>query len=236
MRSDRSDQPSETAAGRRPASCRRCCRCRSRGRPTRRIDRLKIRCTLPRRCRDHARVQSRAIAVVLAVHLVRVVGVGQLHQIASFWPMTFDETQRSLLHALLNVAWEDAGEGLESQIQDLDELSIAAGAAAFYWAWHVVLGPRSDQGQIMVHHQLDQVPKAQGWCPSEYCAAPSRRCRLAPRVQGDGKDAPPCARNRSSRPDSANAISQSSSTECDSPVAMTKSWALRSEPSSASPR
>ena len=70
-----------------PASCRRCRRCRRRCPPARRIDRSEVSAApSSRRCRAIDRVQSRAIAVVIAVHLVRVVGVGELHQIAGSRP------------------------------------------------------------------------------------------------------------------------------------------------------
>ena len=91
---------------------------------------------------DHGSVERGTIAVVLTVHLGKVVGMAQLHEAAMLLArrcIAADEFQRAAGDRLIGTAGENARERLRSQIDHQRQIGIATDSATINLMNHKAL-------------------------------------------------------------------------------------------------
>src|SRR2546421_10290328 len=88
---------------------------------------------LPVEMLDHALIEAGPVPVVAPVHLVVIVGMGELKQSAAGGlTRAFDEFQRPFGHSLLPGRGENPRESWHTQIENREELAVSADAALLH--------------------------------------------------------------------------------------------------------
>src|SRR5437773_4482665 len=157
---------------------------------------------LPVEMLDHALIEPGPVSVVASVHLVVVVGMGELKQSAATGlTRALDELQRPFGHSLLPGRWEDPRESLHTQIENLEELAVSADTALLHrpmherapWGIDFHLEPgRAKEPRNRHRPSCARAPRSRSRAASPTAGEPLRSCRAIRRhpLRAPGEDRP----------------------------------------------